>query len=387
MKNTLFSLLLVVPLISLGCADGDRLVSPEEAMSGAVLLTMDLERAPASVASVEARLTRSGFDPIFSEMSLVGSSTAELTLDDIPVGDWHLEVEAKNEDDVVQYAGEADVTILEDTVTDVSLVLYPVSGGTGGIHLVVNWGEGSALFLVLDEDVLDNGRHFNSQGGGIIPDGPDFFSASDVNDGQASETQRDVLDYFRSNVGRTITLMAGQTGDEGWFAPNCIPARWNDDFDAEDNTCLSGTEEDTALRNYTGLNGGGAIPTQERLDKIPDVRPLRALGLNRLIGSTVHAVVYDSDIGINYDLGEPLGVNGNLQGETLGVVIFRVNGVRTLSDFSSSTLPEVQVTILDASGIGDGAWSLLTAPLPASSSVPNDRVAPGSPDGYFSLGQ
>lgn len=70
------------------------------------------------------------------------------------------------------------------------------------------------------------------------------------------------------------------------------------------------------------------------MDKIPYVRPVRALGLNRLFGSTVHAVVYDSDIGIHYDLGEPLGINGNVQGETLGIVAIRVNGVRTLNDFS-----------------------------------------------------
>ncbi|HSL88270.1 MAG TPA: hypothetical protein VK870_03115, partial [Ignavibacteriaceae bacterium] len=70
----------------------------------------------------------------------------------------------------------------------------------------------------------------------------------------------------------------------------------------------------------------------------------------------------------------------------LGVVAFQVNEVRTLNNFSSSTLPEVQVTILDASSYSNSNFMLLSAPVPASSSVPNDRIAPGSPDGYYSLG-
>jgi hypothetical protein len=180
--------------------------------------------------------------------------------------------------------------------------------------------------------------------------------------------------------------MSGATGDEGWFVPNCIPGKWIDTNSIEDNTCLDGNEQQTAIKNYLGLNGTASIPSQESLDKIPDVRPLRALGLNRLIDQVLYAVVYDSDISINYDLGSSLGVNGNLQGETLGIVAFRVNEIRTLEDFSSSTLTEVQITILNTSEHENGSFNLLSAPIPASSSVPNDRVAPGSPDGYYSLG-
>ncbi len=49
------------------------------------------------------------------------------------------------------------------------------------------------------------------------------------------------------------------------------------------------------------------------LDEVNDVTPLRATGLAMLTGQTVIAVVFDSDISINYD---PL--EGNLQGKTLG---------------------------------------------------------------------
>jgi hypothetical protein len=63
-------------------------------------------------------------------------------------------------------------------------------------------------------------------------------------------------------------------------------------------------------------------------------------------------------------------LSANLQGATLGVVAFEVKAVRRLRGFSSSTLPEVQLTIRSTSGCG--TWTLLNAPVPRSSSVPND---------------
>lgn len=385
MKRYLFPFLFFIIIIA-GCSEETPLSSNNN-NDGKIVLKIDGANPPPSVVSVEATLTRSGYEPIIGEMNILNNSNAELTLENIAAGVWNLQVDAKNQDGVVEYSGMTDVTVLENFVTQVTLTLYAVPGGTGGINIFVNWGNGELpIFLIMDEDALDNAKHFNNTGGQIIPGGPQFFIASDVNDDIASETQRNVMRYFESNIGRTITIMSGETGDEGWFAPNCIPAKWINTYSIEDNTCLTDNEQQTAIKNFLGLNGIGSIPSQERLDKIPDVRPLRALGLNRLIDKIVYAVVYDSDISINYDLGSSLGVNGNLQGETLGVVAFRVNEIRTLEDFSSSTLTEVQITILNTSEYENGNFNLLSAPIPASSSVPNDRIAPGSPDGYYSLG-
>ena len=241
----------------------------------------------------------------------------------------------------------------------------------------------SSVLLIIDEDGLDNGLHHNGTGGGITPSGPQFFSVSDVNDDKPGKTQRSVLRYFLNNVGRTVTVRTGQTGDEGWFAPNCIPAKWISSNSSTNDSCLTNATRNTVIDNYFGKNGATSIPAESRLDKTPHVIPLRALGLNALIGKNVCAVVYDSDLSINYDVGKPLGVNGNLMGETLGIVAFTVNAVRTLNNFSSSTLPEVQLTILDTATCGN--WSLLNAPVPKSSSVPTDRIAPGSASNYYAI--
>jgi hypothetical protein len=240
-----------------------------------------------------------------------------------------------------------------------------------------------ATLLIIDEDGIDNGLRLNRTGGGITPSGPSFWTDREVNDDIAAYGLRSILRYFADpiNNGRTITVVTGQTGDEGWFAPACIPRKWLGSWVSDqDDTCLSGTDRATATNNFvfSGKKPFGSAPNswnlpQSRLDKIPHVLPLRARGLVSLIGKDVCAVVYDSDIGINYDHDKSLGVNGNLQGSTLGIAAFHVNTVRTLNRFSSSTLPEVQITVLSAAD-ACGPFELFNPPVPNSSSEPNDRV-------------
>src|SRR5687767_9626367 len=162
--------------------------------------------------------------------------------------------------------------------------------------------QGSAnLFLVLDEDSIDNG----------LP--PNFFSDLDVNDQIAEVGVRETLRYFRENVGEVIDLHTGQVEDEGWFAPMTIPSSWR-----------SAGPTDDGIKNFLvagpGLgSAGGSYDREDLLDKIPDVKPLREAELYSLAGRTVCAVVYDSDVSINYS---PL--NGSLKGANLGTVSFEV---------------------------------------------------------------
>ena len=95
------------------------------------------------------------------------------------------------------------------------------------------------------------------------------------------------------------------------------------------------------------------------------------MGLKLLEGQVVCAVVYDSDISINYG---PL--DGSLKGANLGIVAFRVISVTTLTGFSSSSLPKVEIEILDAEEVCDCATLTLftDAPEPTSSSEPFDVV-------------
>lgn len=216
-------------------------------------------------------------------------------------------------------------------------------------------GDGtSAVFLVIDEESIDNGNE------------PNNFSGTDVNDQLAEVGLRTPLKYFQENAGKTIDLYTGQVGDEGWHVLKTIPNTW-----------ISAGPTDKGAQNYLAAGPGLGAPNPDDnrevlLDKIPDVTPLRATGLSMLVGQTVLAVVYDSDISTNYS---PL--NGNLMGANLGIVAFDVLEVTERTDGSSSSLPRVKILIRDVTEVVALPLHLFAnAPVPESSSEPFDIRPP-----------
>jgi hypothetical protein len=205
------------------------------------------------------------------------------------------------------------------------------------------------VFLLLDDDAIDNGGPYFDSDGSVR-----YFSTADVNDDIADDFQRYELRYFAYHkaVGKIIHLVSGEVGDEGWFALKRVPYGWHSDWKL-------------GLKRYLWepftLHDG-------YLDEVPFVTPLRGRGLAALKGKTVCALVYDSDISVNYD---PL--YGNLQGDTLGLVAFDVLDAERLYGYSSGSLPKVKIRIRDAMSVCRGELSLFRdAPEPWSSSVPYD---------------
>ncbi|MBK9337093.1 MAG: hypothetical protein IPM98_11140 [Lewinellaceae bacterium] len=212
----------------------------------------------------------------------------------------------------------------------------------------------AAVLLVIDEESIDNGNP------------PNNFSDVDVNDQLANVGLRESLRFFRENAGQTIDLFTGEVGDEGWHALKTIPASWK-----------NAGPTDNGSRNFLAPGPGLGSGNDDRevlLDKIPDVTPLRATGLKMLIGKTVLAVVYDSDISINYS---PL--NGNLMGANLGIVAFDVLDVQERTDGSTSSLPRVTIRIRKVDNVVTAPLTLFAnAPVPQSSSEPFDIKPPNT---------
>ena len=209
------------------------------------------------------------------------------------------------------------------------------------------------VFMVIDEESIDNGNQ------------PNNFSETNVNDQIARIGQRQILRYFKDNVGKTITLYSGEVGDEGFHALKTIPSSWR-----------SAGPTTNGTRNFllAGPGLGGGNDPEKYLDKIPNVTPLRATGLKMLIGQTILAVVYDSEVSINYS---PL--NGSLKGENLGIVAFDVLDVKRRTDGSSGSLPAVTIRIRDAAQASAATLKLFSnAPVPRSSSEPYDIHPPTS---------
>jgi predicted GH43/DUF377 family glycosyl hydrolase len=131
-------------LLIAGCSN-DPVSPPEVNKSGSILFKIDRLNAPSNVQTVTAILSRNGFENISSTMNLLSDTTADLELINIPAGTWHLVVNAKDSLGTVVYTGETNVNIVELMTIQVSLVLQPVSVGTGNIYLYVTWGTNQNL--------------------------------------------------------------------------------------------------------------------------------------------------------------------------------------------------------------------------------------------------
>lgn len=208
------------------------------------------------------------------------------------------------------------------------------------------------VFLIIDEESIDNGNP------------PNNFSANDVNDQLATEGFRTQLRYFRDRPGKEITLYTGQVGDEGWFAVKNIPSSWKS----------AGPSDNGALNFYKAAPGLGGNGNEDLLDEVPDIIPLRARGLKMLVNQVVIAVVYDSDISINYD-----PIEASLKGATLGVVAFKVLSISKRTDGSSSDLPVMKIKILNADEVIEkGLYLFKNVPTIQSSSEPFDIDPPAN---------
>jgi len=100
------------------------------------------------------------------------------------------------------------------------------------------------------------------------------------------------------------------------------------------------------------------------------VTPLRASGLKLLVGERVCAVVYKSDVSINYG---PL--NGSLKGSNLGQGCVWDRERHQADERPSGSLPQVEAKVLDSDAVCSHELALLSAaPVPASSSLSFDVI-------------
>ena len=139
MKKTsvLFNLLLAIIIIACS-SDPVGLDNPKD--SGKILLKINKQNAPDSVVFVKAYLTRENHQPITGTLNLQSDSTADILLDNINAGEWHLKVDAEDDSGLVLYTGETVVQIFAGFTSQVYLTLSPTGSGTGSIYISVNWG-------------------------------------------------------------------------------------------------------------------------------------------------------------------------------------------------------------------------------------------------------
>lgn len=139
----LFDLIVFVLFLSLSCTN--EITNPPSADSGKLLLKIDKQNAPETVVYVKAYLTRENFEPISGSLNLLSDSTADILLNEIDAGSWHLKVDAEDDSGLVLYTGETDVQVFAGFTSQVYLTLQPTGSGTGSIYIYVNWGNQNNL--------------------------------------------------------------------------------------------------------------------------------------------------------------------------------------------------------------------------------------------------
>lgn len=120
-----------------GCSN--EITTPSNS-NGKLLLKIDKINAPSDVSFVKAYLTRENLPPIVGILNLVSDSTADILLDQINAGKWHLKVDSENDSGIVLYSGETDVEVFAGFTSQVYLTLQPTGAGVGSIYIHVNGG-------------------------------------------------------------------------------------------------------------------------------------------------------------------------------------------------------------------------------------------------------
>ncbi|MFZ1517643.1 MAG: hypothetical protein WAU11_02650 [Ignavibacteriaceae bacterium] len=138
MKNYFLQLVSVAAILAFSCTS--EITNPTANDSGKLILKIDKQNAPANVVFVKAYLTRENYQPIFASLNLLSDTTAELLLDEVDAGNWHLKVDAENDSSLVLYTGETNVEVFAGFTSQVYLTLQPTGAGTGSIYIHVTWG-------------------------------------------------------------------------------------------------------------------------------------------------------------------------------------------------------------------------------------------------------
>ena len=140
----IFAYIIFISLIFLNSCSNENLVgvSKDSKSKGSVALKIN-NNAPSEVQQLTAFLSRSGYDTLETSISINNDSLNVLSFEAVPVGNWHLFVEAKNSAGKITYSGETDITIIEDETIDAYLTLTNTGSGTGNINLYINWDSSS----------------------------------------------------------------------------------------------------------------------------------------------------------------------------------------------------------------------------------------------------
>ena len=212
--------------------------------------------------------------------------------------------------------------------------LHPLVRLVAILSFTVATSAHAQVFLLIDEDSIDNGISTIEDISFSAP----FCGSGDpavcVNDDIADPGERRLLFTRGENITPLsgLVLPTGEVGDEGLF--------WFKYSDPQESL-----QNDAMFTTLEFIEAMGDAEDENNLDKIDGVVPLSEADIYALVGQTVCAVVYDSDISVDIDAGF-----GSLKGATLGLTAFMVTLVSPNPE-GGSYLPLIRVDLLSSDGV------------------------------------
>ncbi|MDP2303250.1 MAG: hypothetical protein Q8N03_12595 [Ignavibacteria bacterium] len=167
MKKIFFVLTVSLIVFMTGCSRQEpNSPNPDGGSGGGVMLKIDRENAPSNVNVVTAVLKK-GADSLVGNLDLTSSTSADITFQSVPIGTWHLKVDAKDINNVVVYSGQTSVLVQENSTTQVNLTLVPSATGVGSINLTVTWGNQPTEWTDHYANPIISGNNSSFETGGV----------------------------------------------------------------------------------------------------------------------------------------------------------------------------------------------------------------------------
>lgn len=123
-----------------GCQDNPQSTnSPDQNNAGRILFSIDKVNAPNDVRTLTTILSRSGYPSKQKVFDIIRDTGATILFEEVETGTWMIQVDAKNDSGKIIYTGKSEVTVFENFVSQVNLVLTKVLSGTGSVLINISW--------------------------------------------------------------------------------------------------------------------------------------------------------------------------------------------------------------------------------------------------------
>ena len=176
MNRTKIGIMFFSMIVLFSCSDSPTSVfdTNENLELSKIYFEIDLTNAPAEVVDLKGILSRNDYASIpFNFMYDDTTNLASVSIEDIPIGEWNLLVQALNIDSTVVYSGATTVSVEPGIMTNVNLYLSPTNGS---LLINVEWGSNRSIsdlspFLIGYWDFDDNGiydQSLNNNNGSVF---------------------------------------------------------------------------------------------------------------------------------------------------------------------------------------------------------------------------